>query len=88
MPILIGLVLIVALFVWANWGRDRVSGELGTRLDPLWRRLVRRKPCKWIAEANSAENLRAFRCATCGVTAYSAAANGPRECKRGLGGGL
>ncbi|MGL5009322.1 MAG: hypothetical protein ACRC6I_05535 [Paracoccaceae bacterium] len=88
MPILIAIALLAALFVWANWGRDKATGALGSKLDPLWSRLTRRRKCRWVAEGASGETLRAFRCETCGVTAYSAQATGPQECKRGLGGGL
>jgi hypothetical protein len=88
MPVLIGLLLIAAVFIWANWGRDRARGELSSRLDPLWSRLFRRKACRWVPAGIAGENLRAFRCNTCGVTAYSASHNGPTECKRGLAGGL
>jgi hypothetical protein len=88
MPVLIGLALLVALFIWANWGRDKVQGELGNRLDPIWSRLFRKRPCRWAAAGTSGENLHEFRCQSCGVTAYSASAQGPKECKRGLGGGL
>jgi hypothetical protein len=88
MPVLIGFLLVAALVVWANWGRNRVAGELGNRLDPIWYRLIRKKRCRWVATGSSGENLRQFHCETCGVTAYSASARGPKECKRGLTGGL
>jgi hypothetical protein len=88
MQILIAIALIVLWFVWANWGRDKASGELDRTLNPVWRRVMRRKKCRWTATGVSGESLRAFRCQTCGVTAYSATSTGPQECKRGLSGRL
>lgn len=88
MPFLIVAALVVLWFVWANWGRDKAGAELGRTLDPAWRRLVRRRKCRWQATGAGGGALSEFRCETCGVTAYSGSAKGPKECKRGLGGGL
>ncbi len=83
MPILIAVLMIAALVVWRLWARDRAQAELGSRLDPLANRLLRRRKCKWVAQ-DSRHSLREFRCDTCGVTAYSRSPNGPVECKRQL----
>jgi hypothetical protein len=88
MPFLVAGLMLVAWFVWANWGRDKAGAELNSRLDPVWSRFFRRKKCRWQEIGPSGESLRAFRCDHCGVTAYSSIPSGPRECKRGLTGGL
>ena len=83
MPFMIGLLVIAALLVWRLWARDRAEAELSSRLDPLWRRIFRRKSCRWRL-VNDRSALREFRCETCGVTAYSRSDRGPVECKRQL----
>lgn len=88
MPFLILLATLAALVLWRLWARDRAQSELGRRLDPLANRLFRRRPCRWRADGAGRGNLRSFRCETCGITAYSQDAKGPRECKRNLRGGL
>lgn len=45
-------------------------------------RLMRRN-CRWQPQGGSG-TLKAFRCETCGVTAYSKERRGPRDCKKGL----
>lgn len=88
MPFLIAAAFVILWFVWANWGRDRADAELGRTLDPVWRRIARRRTCLWQPTGAGGGALREFRCKACNVTAYSASAKGPTECKRGLGGGL
>jgi hypothetical protein len=88
MPFIIIGLMVIGLIVWQLWGRDRAQGELSTRLDPLANRVLRRKPCRWRPSGGTSESLREFRCEHCGVTAYSASAKGPTECKRSLTGGL
>lgn len=83
MPLLIAALVLAALVVWRLWARDRTQAELATRLDPIWRRLFRRKTCRWQL-VRDRSSLKEFRCETCGVTAYSRADRGPTECKRQL----
>ena len=83
MPILIAAAAIILLTLWRLWARDRAQVEIGRRMDPLFHRLFRRRPCRWqLLDGRSA--LSEFRCETCGVTAYSRSARGPAECKREL----
>lgn len=83
MPLLIALAVLAGLLVWRLWARDRAQAEMSARLDPLWHRLLRRKPCRWqLRDGRGA--LKEFRCAHCGVTAYSRTDRGPQECKRAL----
>ncbi len=92
MPVLIVIALLVVWFIWANWGRRKAQAELDTRLNPIWARMTRSKPCQWeLVHADKRQktgSLREFRCRTCKVTAYSTGNKGPVECKKGLGGGL
>jgi hypothetical protein len=88
MPFLILGLTLAALIVWRLWARDRLQGELSTRLDPLANRLFRSRPCRWHPTGAATESLREFRCDSCGVTAYSMDARGPNECKSSLKGGL
>ncbi|MBA4491104.1 hypothetical protein [Paracoccus sp. S1E-3] len=83
MPFMLGLLIVAALLIWRLWARDRAEAELGTRLDPLWRRIFRRRKCCWQL-VNDRSALREFRRTTCGVTAYSRSDVGPVECKRQL----
>jgi hypothetical protein len=88
MPVLILIAMGAAFVLWRLRARNRVEGALGQTLDPLVARLFRRAKCRWAATGAGEGALQEFRCATCGVTAYSQSATGPRECKRGLAGGL
>ncbi|MBY6050053.1 hypothetical protein KUV47_18920 [Vannielia litorea] len=87
MPIVISALVVIGLFIWWNWGRNRARAELSNRLDPLANRVFRRRKCRWSPVGGSGA-LKEFRCETCGVTAYSQSARGPAECKKGLRGGL
>ncbi len=87
MPFILAAVVIGALIIWRLWARDRVQGEIGRKLDPLAMRLFRRRKCRWVQQGIARGALTEFHCTACGVTAYSQSSGGPRECKRGLGGG-
>jgi hypothetical protein len=88
MPFVIAIVLGAAFILWRIWARDRVEGAVGRRLDSWVARVFGRNRCRWAATGAGEGSLQEFRCATCGVTAYSQSPAGPRECKRGLKGGL
>ncbi|MEP3345215.1 MAG: hypothetical protein ABJN34_10225 [Litoreibacter sp.] len=84
MPIVLAILLAVAGFVWWSWGRRRAGDEVAFRLDKLFRR----KPCRWNGTGDAKGALLEYRCATCGVAAYSRTGKGPNDCKRNLRGGL
>jgi hypothetical protein len=73
------LVILVAAF-WprlsGRGGIKGIGGLKGSAAKPA------RKACKWQPMGEARGRLREFRCATCGVTAYSMNAEGPELCKR------
>jgi hypothetical protein len=88
MPVLIAIGLGAAFILWRIWARDRVEGAVGRRLDTWVARMFGRNRCRWTAMGAGEGSLQEFRCETCRVTAFSQSSAGPRECKRGLKGGL
>jgi hypothetical protein len=88
MPFVIAIVLGLAFLLWRSWARDRVEGAVGRRMDTWVARVFGRNRCRWTGMGKGAGSLQEFRCETCGVTAFSQSQAGPRECKRGLKGGL
>lgn len=71
----------VMLVVWMRQG-----GRVGrTGANPTG--TARTKACKWSATGEGQGRLKQYRCATCGVTAYSGTGKPPAQCKKNLGGG-
>jgi hypothetical protein len=88
MPLVIAIAVGVAFILWRIWARDRVEGAVAGRLDTWVARVFGRNRCRWTKAGKGVGSLQEFRCDTCGVTAFSQSQAGPRECKRGLKGGL
>ncbi len=84
MPGLILAICVVAVLVWYQRRQTRAKADLNTSLNPMWERMAKTNRCKWKAGKAGSGALREFTCQTCGVTAYSTAANGPQDCKRNL----
>ena len=73
MAIAIALLVIGGLVLW---GRMRAGAA------PV---SMRRLPCKWARHADGDKpGFAQWRCAKCGVEAYSLDTKGPQDCKRGL----
>lgn len=84
---MLGLILaavVVAGLVLYQRRQNLAKTDLNAKLNPMWERMANRNRCKWKAGKAGSGALREFTCQTCGVTAYSTAANGPQDCKRSL----
>ncbi|RUS59515.1 hypothetical protein EGN72_12400 [Pseudorhodobacter sp. E13] len=87
MPIFLLALVCIGFFIWSNWGRAKARSELSRKLDPMWDRLRKPKQCRWVASRQHGQGLREFTCETCHVTAYSGHPDGPKDCKKTIGGG-
>ena len=47
-----------------------------------------RRNCAWVSEGAKNASFTRYRCTTCGVEAFSRDGKAPRQCKRGVDGGL
>ncbi|MCG7494416.1 hypothetical protein [Thalassobius sp. Cn5-15] len=56
------------------------------RFNPLPR--LRGNSCDWVSEGAKNASFTQYRCTTCGVEAFSRTGKAPRQCKRGVEGGL
>ncbi|MGH1367052.1 MAG: hypothetical protein ACRBCL_00440 [Maritimibacter sp.] len=83
MPLLLALVaiLLVALVV----RRKAAPGQAKAKSAPHLGKWRGRKACKWRAIGDQGATLREFECETCGITAYSVEARGPKDCKKDFG---
>ncbi|MBP0483701.1 hypothetical protein [Sagittula salina] len=80
MTVLLAILVIAALAFWSWRTRGGGMGAAGGQPKA-------RKACDWQPMGEPRGRLREFRCAACGVTAFSTNAEGPELCKRGLADG-
>ncbi|QFT99402.1 hypothetical protein FIU85_18950 [Roseovarius sp. THAF8] len=72
--------VVIAAVAW-SLGRGRVGGRMaGPGKRPA------RRACKWSETGNSNGRFVEYRCAACGVAAYSATGDAPVICKSNLKG--
>jgi hypothetical protein len=82
MPFLIAVALGIGAFVIWTWSRR------GTGARASASRLFRKSDCKWRATGEVKTTLAEYRCAACGIAAYSRTGKAPTMCKKNLRGGL
>ncbi|KRS14648.1 hypothetical protein XM53_02800 [Roseovarius atlanticus] len=75
------LALVVIVAVGLSLGRGRMGGRLGGPGNKPAKRA-----CKWSETGNSNGRFVEYRCASCGVAAYSATGDAPVICKSNLKG--
>ena len=76
-------IFVVALIVlaYAVWTFTRGGRSLPRAASP-------KNPCKWSKTGERSGAFVEYKCAACGVAAYSRTDAAPRDCKKGLTGGL
>jgi hypothetical protein len=77
------LALVVIVAVALSLGRGRMGGRLG---GPA--KKPAKRACKWSETGNSNGRFVEYRCAACGVAAYSATGEAPVICKSNLKGSV
>jgi hypothetical protein len=79
MAIFITALIIVAYAVWIFSRRGGISMPKATPA---------KNKCKWSKTGDSSGAFVEYRCASCGVAAFSRTDAAPKDCKKGLTGGL
>ncbi len=82
MPLALVIALAVIGFVWWAWGRQRAGNAVAGMLDQVFRK----RDCKWAKSGDQNGRFVEYRCAICGIAAYSTTGKAPTNCKRNLRG--
>jgi hypothetical protein len=67
--------VLAVVAVWLVWKLQGPSGRFS----------VARSRCRWSRSGGQSGVLVEYRCATCGVTAFSASGGAPKQCKKDIG---
>ena len=81
MPIFITALIVLAYVAWM-YTRSRGGASLPKAAKPV------KNACKWDKTGDRSGAFVEYRCATCGVSAFSRTDAAPKDCKKGLTGGL
>ena len=81
MAIFVTALIIVGYAVWI-FSRKGGGGAMPKMAMP------KKKACKWAKTGDSSGAFVEYRCSACGVSAFSRNDAAPKDCKKGLTGGL